>query len=466
MSKWFYLICTIAFALIATCTIQTFGMEQGCSILAAMLVASLLPHVVSRRCNWWSPLCSQVLTVISLILIASAIHYIWAKTLQCGATLEMPQLLSDDRGYYKWALHHYDGRCNEPRATFIGFSLVMLGLWKLLGVSIVWPVAFNLMLTLTAIIMCGSMAVKFTRKRTSMAAPAAGALAMSLLSLHGYFMSQGFVLLKEALVYVAISMVALSFINLQNNDSTPRHSAINIALYTAACCILALVRAKYINFVALGIPLLAMSHMRNRTWKISTIIVVTIITWYMGMYFSPTYNITKQINNVVGGETMTQVMSSDQSLHVNYLALMDGYFFLPVWKKILFLPFTCGTQFIIPFPWNISIASWEGIMPRIRLGWYMCGGLMLFYYCWIAWHRKESLGTITWWPLISFVAISYITAGSVSRYILAFQPIFVAIAIYIIALAKDNLHKTPLKIFYSAYLTLLLTALVISYNLS
>lgn len=461
MFRYCYIALSLVAIVIAAITVSTFGMADGLSIVAAMAVACVVPLAVARRCcSWWSPACSVAFAVVALVLVASAVNYIYASTLQQGATLEMPHLNSDAGGYYKWALHHYDGRCNEPLITFFGFPMAMLALWHVLGVSIVWPVAMNLMLTATSIIMAASLAVTFTRRIKGIPPSTTAAITMALLGLHGYFLSQGFVIQKEAINYVTITMIAIAFVKLHDKDTTRRQAVVAVAMYAVACLALALVRAKYINFAAIGVVVLALSCWRTRWRSLLALVAVTGITWYLGMYFSTTYSIEQQAYNVTGGEIMTLAFSGDNYQGM-YYGWMDGYFTQPMWKRALYLPFTCGTMSIIPFPWGAESSAWTSVMPRVRIGWYLCAGLMFIYYLMLSWRRKHSLGLIMWWPVICYVGISFICAGSVSRYILPFQPMFVAITVYVGALIRtDGTLRRPLLTAYGIYAALLAASLI------
>jgi len=460
MSKWAHIACAVAALVVAAVTLHTFGVAQGCTIVAALAVAFALPYAVARRCSWWSPAASVALCVASLIIAASAVYYMWHYTLACGGTLEMPLLKSDSSGYYRWALHHYDGRCPEPLTTFFGFPLAMLALWKVLGVSIVWPVAMNMSLTIASIAMGAGLAASFVRGRDLIKPSTAATLTIALLSLHGYFISQGYVIQKEALVYISMTMVAMGLFRLSNPGGTRRDTITGIALYALACVILALVRAKYINFAAFGVVLLAVSRWRTSWRSIATLVAVTFATWLMGMYCSTTYSVAQQVGNVVGGEYITQAFKPGINEQKFYIDLMDGYFCLPAWKKVLLLPFTCGTQFVIPFPWQNYSNEWTSIIPRIRLGWYLCGGLALCYYAVLSWRKDATLGLVAWWPVVCAMGIAYISAGTVSRYILPFQPMFAAIAVYVVAHLWCNRHRRPITIAAAAYAAILITALI------
>lgn len=466
MSRYCHIALAFIAIILAAVTVSTFGMADGASIVAALSVAWAMPYALARRCSWWSGGASLALNAVSLIIAASAVYYIWKYTLDCGATLEMPQLKSDSAAYYRWALHHYDGRCPEPLTTFFGFPIAMLLLWKVLGVSIVWPVAMNMSATIAAIAMGGSLAASFVRGRDLIAPSTAATITIALMGLHGFFLSQGYVVQKEALVYLATTMIALAFYKI-NDTACQRRQALNgIVLYTVACIILALVRAKYINFAAMGLVLLAAARWRTRWRSMAVLTAVTFIAWLLGMYCSTTYSVAQQVGNVMGGKYITLSLGANTDIQGSYLDYMDGYYCLPAWKKVLLLPFTCGTQYIIPFPWNPGSYEWTSLFPRVRVGWYLCGGFALCYYALLSWRRDTSLGLVAWWPVMCAMGIAYICAGTVSRYILPYQPMLTAIATYVIALAWSNRHRRLIAIASSIYIATLIAALLIAWYIS
>ena len=439
-----------------------FGIAQGAAIAVSMALACVVPLVLARRCSWWSLASTVAYCAVALFSVVSAIYFLYEVSVGSGATLEMPNLDCDARLYYDWALHYYDGRRPEPYVTFFGFPVLMILMWKALGVSVVWPSAFNLMLMLGAVAMSGSLAAHITRS-TAMKPTTAATMAISLMGLHGFFLSQGFVIQKEAIVYIAVTMVAMSLFRLQDASASRRKTVASVALYVGACLIFAPVRAKYINFALFGVGLLAISCWRTRWRSIVVMLVMTVATWYLGMMLSTTYNIKQQMETMAGGAEMTESFGMVEGIHLDYLNWMGGYFSLPLFKKLLLLPFTCGTQFVIPFPWGAEDDSWGAWMPRIRLGWYLCGVLALCYYGMLSWRRRYSVGLVAWWPVICFVGIAYISAGTVSRYILPFQPLYTAVAVYVIACFRIPELRRPLLRAFVGIEVLLAVALVVAF---
>lgn len=459
MYRYCYIVLSLVAIVIAAVTVSVFGIADGFKTVAAMTVACAFPYLLARRCSWWTPACSVALMGSMLVLVACAVNHIWESTLRCNLMLDNPVLGPDATKYFRWALHHYDGRCEEPLITFCGFPLAILGLWRVLGVSMIWPVALNVMLTVTSIILGGRITVAFTRKIEGVTPSAAAAIAMALLGVHCFFISQGHAVQKEASMYVAMSMIALVFVELQQVPATRRKALQWVCVYAAGCLLLAVIRAKYINFAALGIVLLAVGTWRKQWRSLAALSGITVATWMLGMYCSTTYSVEQQVYNVTGGEYMDLAFGKVEGIQEQYLEMMGGYFGLPMWKRVLLLPFTSGVQYVIPFPWGAEKVLWGSIMPRLRLGWYVCGGLAIVYYAMLSWRRKHSLGAVLWWPVICFAGISFISGGTVSRYILPLQPTFCAIAVYVGALIYTGTHRKQLLAASGIYALLLVVAL-------
>ncbi len=457
MTRYCYIALSLIAIVIAAITVNTFGMADGATIVASLAIACVIPWLVGRRCSWWSPACTIVLVAVGLILVANALCNIYCTTLEVNATFEKPYLWNDAGGYYKWALHHYDGSCKEPKTAFIGYPLIVCGLFYLFGANIIWPVALNVMLTLFAVIMTSSLAVMITHNRTNVKATTIAALAMGLTSLHGFFLFHSGEVLKEPTMYIAMILVAMTFINILQVPESRKNSIKWIFLFAVACIIIAAVRARFINFVAIGIAIIAFTKWRSLWRSIMAMGVITFALWVFGMILSPSHSVHNQISIVSGGVAMSKAFGDVDGIQLEYYKLLNGYFRLEIWKKLLLLPITTGTQYMIPLPWTIeSLAS---ILAHVRIGWYLSGGLALFYYGFLSWRKECSLGLIAWWPAICFVAIAYICGGTVSRYTLSFQPVFISIAVYVIALVMSGRYRTLLRNFAIGYSIMLVFAL-------
>ena len=63
-----------------------------------------------------------------------------------------------------------------------------------------------------------------------------------------------------------------------------------------------------------------------------------------------------------------------------------------------------------------------------------------------------------------FLIIAYITGGSVSRYILPMQPLFVVIALYVLLKVKHGNYRRSFTIWMIVYTFILIAVLIMCYN--
>lgn len=456
----------IVFALLATLTTQYFNLNDAVSIVLSMLVAYLIPRLVYSRSDiscrwgqWW-------LLIVAALLALYAILSIKACTIDTVATLEEPNLYSDDGNYYAWALSHYDGRCPEPKLSFKGLPLFMLWQWKLLGVSIAWPIALNYMFTLLTIVMTGKMACRMlSRKFENFSPSTIAAVAMVMVSLMGFFMSQGVRIQKEAACSLGLVLVGYTLAGMTGTQYKKSRWR-DIAIFVTGCLLLAMVRTNFTYFAIVGAAMMMLAN-RCAKWKYGALLVIisAVITVTFSIFFSYTFG--QQYRTVDGGDAMALAFNGG-IVQQPYFNIIGDYYHYPEWKRLLLLPITAGVQYIIPFPWlyDYSHFSIFSMLPRLRWMWYFVGGVCIFYYLFIniIHHKNSNLGIWAWWPLVLFMIIAFITGGSVSRYILPLQPLFVVIALYVLLHLKQGTYRRPFILWMIVYVFILIAVLVLCYD--
>lgn len=423
----------LALLLVAGVTAVAYPVNQAARMTMALAVAYAVPRWLYGRSDHATLAGHGVLLVAALWLATIAITFVRHATLASGASFTMPYLYNDASNYYNWALAHYDGSAVEPKVTFWGYSILIVAMWKVLGVNIIWPVAANVMITLLTIVLTGKLASRLIGERHARVAT----LAMAMLTVMGFFMSQGSQMLKESWAYLAITLIACGMVpcglpkrqlrNQREKGGNGASSVVQYALiYALGCLLLAAIRAKYVNFLFFGIVMMAVAG-RLRQWRYYVMLLaVTLACWFLGMAMTDHYTVVQQVNNVTGEGGMATIFTPEGP----YQRILGDYFHYPVWKKLLYLPVTCGVQWIIPFPWlpEGHSLSWLSIAPRLRLGWYVLSGVVLYFYLFRSYRRGWQWAVWAWFPMVCYVGIAYMTAGTVSRYILAFQPWWMALA--------------------------------------
>ena len=341
----------IALALVATLAARWFDFDGALQVVLGFTVAYLVPKFVySNRkiaCSWGK----WLLLVFATLLAIYTIHTINLCTRDFGFSFEEPNLHSDDGRYYSWALSNYDGRCGEPKLPFKGLPWIMLWLWRIFGVSIVWPLAMNYMFTLLAIVTTGKIAHRMLSHRFTSCDPAAiAATAMLMTSLLCFLISQGVRIQKEAACMLGIVMVGYGLAGLaQTAQGGKREKMRDFAVFVLGTVLLAMIRTNFAYFAMIGAAMMAFAN-KGANWKRGTVMAVTAlaITLLFSILFA--YSFGQQFRTVDGGDAMALAYKMGGA-QTPYLAFIDDYYHYPEWERILLLPISGGVQYIIPFPW-------------------------------------------------------------------------------------------------------------------
>ena len=451
----------IAFAVLGVVASSHFGMADGARITMAYLIAYLIPKIVLTRARGTSTAASVVLLVLTIALMALSYINLLEWTSVDGYDLEVPNIKNDARGYYKWALYHYDGRVDPHYIVFKGFPLMMLMSWKLLGLSVIWPQAMNMMFTLTSVVLTGMTTRRLLTGRVSMPMNTLLTGSMLLTCLLSYYLLSGISILKEASVFLAISMSGYALSSMASVDEERHHPWRDLLIFILACVLMAFVRTTFLYFIAIGVVLMALPHWR-RDWIMALgMILIILIMLNAGNYFAA-YSFEQHANIANGGWDMQLTYSEDNNpSRAAYRKLIGYYFLYSPWHKFFMLPLTLSLQFIAPFPWQ-AVGEDNIIFNhiiRFSYGWYALGGMALFYYLFISWRRQDNMGMWSWWPAITYAATAYVMAGSVTRYALTFEPLFVPVVMYLICRLLDGCWRKAFKrwcIFFVILLTITL----------
>ena len=469
MSSMLYLLGEmLALALLAIFAIRVFDLSDAISIILSMTVAYLIPRFIYSRSRYWCHWGHWVLLIMAFLMAMYVVLSIKVCTVDIGETLEEPGLHSDSGSYYAWALSHYDGRCGEPKLPFKGLPLFMLWQWKVLGVSIAWPMALNYMFMLLTMVMTGKVACRLLcRKFEDFKPSTIAAVAMLMVALLGFLVSQGLRIQKEAGCALGLLLVGYTLAGMASGEKlTKRIYYRDIAVFVTGCLLLAMVRTNFVYFAVVGaLMMLFSNHRANWKYGLVLTIVAAVITVAFSILFSYTFG--QQYRTVDGGDAMALAFKVG-IVQQPYFNIIGDYYHYPEWKRVLLLPVTAGVQYVIPFPWlyDYSNATILSLLPRFRIMWYFVGGACLHYFLYITiLHPKSNnLGMWAWWPLALFMIIAYITGGSVSRYALPLQPLFVVIALFVFLNVKQGNYRRSFTIWMIIYTFVLLAILMLCYN--
>lgn len=458
----------LALALLAAFAVRVFELRDAISITISMAVAYLIPRLIYSHSRYWCRAGHWLLLAVGSLLAMYVVLSIKACTVDVEYTLEEPLLHSDSGSYYAWALSHYDGRCPEPKLPFKGLPLFMLWQWHVLGVSIAWPLALNYMFTMLTIVMTGKVACRMLcRKFTDVQPSTIATMAMLLVSFMGFLISQGLRIQKEAGCALGLLLVGYTLAGMASGETLTRsHRYRDIAIFVTGCLLMAMVRTNFVYFAVAGAIMMTFSN-RRANWKYGATLAVlaAVITVAFSIMFS--YSFGQQYRTIDGGDAMALAYKTGV-VQQPYANIIGDYYHYPEWKRLLLLPVTAGVQFVIPFPWlyDYSGATIFTLLPRLRLMWYFVGGACLHYFLYITiLHPKSNnLGMWAWWPLALFMIIAFITGGSVSRYALPLQPLFVVIALYVLLKVKRGHYRRSFTLWMIIYAFVLVAILVMCYN--
>lgn len=450
----------VVVCLLMAISVWTFGTE-GIGVACAMAVALMVPQWLYRRMSHHDSRGGLLLAVVGALMVAWAFYNIYLWTAAVGLPIHTPQLQSDAASYFRWAHNHYHGIPNDCDTKFIGFPLIVLLSWQLLGQSIAWPIAINVMLTLLAVVFIGLTACRLLEGRVSIRNRQIALLAMAGTSVLFYYLSHASLLLKEPVTYFAVAIAAYAIAHFKCPNISTKSLRTSVALFAASIALMAIARTGVIYFILAGV---ALAWADNRSmWRFAlTLSGIALIGIGVGILLSNGFSTEVQMRIVAGTNNGGDMMGKVYESRNIYATIMGSYFSLPVWQKILLLPVTCIVQTFIPFPWvNTEELTVVSFATRCQWGWYAIAGIAIFYLLFCSW-RKRSLGFWGLWPFVCFALAAFSTGGSVSRYALPYQPLFVIVALWVVCKAREHKRLRALALWCAAFAAL--TALILTYS--
>ena len=441
-----------------------FALCDAAYIVVGFTVAYLVPRFAYSRMNNWSTMGVAALSWAWLVMGVLGINYIARATVCVDASLSQPALWNDAARYYNYALqlfhHQSTGNAVDP---FPGLPLLTVLLWKVFGIGIVPPLAMNMMLTLATIVITGSLASSLLDGRTSMSSRQVASLAMAMTATLFFFLSHGTQMLKEPLTYFGVMLCALALASLTRLNDT-RLAWRPIALFALGITIVAMARTTYSIMMLAGVLFIGVGN-RPQWRNALAMLVLGAAVYYAANEFGHalSYNYYDGYFDSNKSAEISQqfiIGANQQPL----AKIVGDYFSLSLWRRALLLPLLCAVQFIIPFPWIMGDVTISELVPRIALPWYAIGGLTLYYLGWMSWRKQTSLGCFPLWVAFCFAVPAFIAAGSVSRYMLPFQPLMVPMAILAVATLRERHYRKNFIIFVIAYTLLLAATLIVCYR--
>ena len=412
--------------------------------------------------GWWTLLVAT--TFLAVGVIANT-HYF---TEVSGGTTSDPVLNNcDSRGYFLDALHHSGMDKGVPEsATRRGYGLLISSLWKITGITIVSPLVLNMLMILLTIIISGGITYRLSGGKGCGTTHGKASLAMIMTASVCYFLNSGTVLLKEAGISLAMSLIALGLTSTIAGDSPIRAKEripYTIA-FIAGLALLGVFRHTFILIATLGTILLMRWNNPPRLKQSFLFLALGAAAWGI-MTLLTRSDISGIAGGVVDGAAVQSSFFYDNDQHRFYNNLVGDYLQLPAWKRILMLPMSAVTQFLVPFPWNFSRDITFGYTlayAHIAYPWYIIGGIILFF-IFTGWRTAPSrLRRFVVTGVILWLVPAYLFAGTVSRYALPMLPMLIPAAVHVITTCRNS---KPFRIWGLCYTALIAVTLIVCHYL-
>lgn len=457
----------LCFSVIGFFTAQWFGLAESIRIVLALAVAYAVPRGTYAMSAGNSRQGHFVLLALGMFLALCVTDALREYTLGSLGSMQYPDLRSDDGNYYWWAAR----ACNSGQLTFthgmpfMGFPLLMLGIFKVLGISVVWAVAVNMMFTLLSVVVFAQAAVRILRGRVSAPASTVSSLVMLLCALLFYYLSQGIRVQKEASCYLAIALAAYSLARFCPEGRGRAPLWRDVLVFGLSCVMLALSRWTMGGFVLVGVLVTLLATWRQQRHAALLLLAVAVAVFAVGWPLAYGYGPNRLANIITGRGAMSNLYITGITQEP-YKLIIGDYFQFTIFRRLLSLPVSCGVQAIIPFPWllgGLHGANADTLLPRLGWGWYAVVGVCLYYYIFSGWKRGR-LGLWPLWPVACFMAVAYVTGGSLSRYVLPVEPLFAIVAAFTLLKERSNTNHTVFRGWMAAYGVGLIAVLVTCYG--
>lgn len=437
--------------------------------LLCLSVAYAIPRIIYSKSSIRNSVGQYALLAVAFIMAIGIIINIWQFTEVMGGTVSHPLLVNTDSSrYYNMALAIYDGYGYDISVANVGYPLIISAIWKITGITILVPLFVNMLFTLISIVLSAFISVRLLDNVFNDANKKIGAIAIILTGACCYYVGCGMVILKEPSIYLGIALTGYVLTSIYKDNivkESHKRCLLDISLFTVGAVLLAFNRVGFCYLIIIGIFMLVSYKSKHALRK--ALIMFTIIC---GMSVIGVVNFTPGIGfqaNIVQGESLNQeyMTSGQQRAYGN---IVGDYFNYPTWKRVALLPVSIATQYLIPFPWNFmrdTPFGYSQIYSHIAYLWYCIGALIIFFYIFVLWSKKNEIILWSLWAMICFMVPAFLFAGSVSRYWLPFLPLLVPCGIYSIFSLYNSKRKKTFKIFASVYVILLIITLLVCYKL-
>lgn len=435
------------------------------SLMAVWIVVSLLYQYTRPRnsAGWWTLLAAT--TVLSIGVIVN----VWYFTTASGVTVSDPVLNNyDARDYFDSSLAVITGAGELPTHHRMAIARFIAQIWDVTGISIFSPIVVNMTMVLAAVIISGLISERMLRGVTGRSPQWVTTCAMIMTAGVCYYLNSGTVLLKDAAVALAMALCAFGLTGIPRPFADRCNRGLAAGCFCVGILLMAMARFQYIWIVVVGIVLLLL-FTGWRRWGFAAVLLLLCITaWSLAReYVVTAEDAADMVTDAMEGPYLRfSNWFDDIPGHQAYEQYIDrDYFYWPVWKKLLWLPISAVTQYLIPFPWNYIRDTNFGptlAYAHFAYPWYAVGSLVLYFIGGCIRRAPRELTAWTAWAVMAWLLPAYMVAGTVSRYGLPFVPMLVPAAVYVAA--QCTRHKSW-RVWTAIYTVALAMTLIVCHHL-
>lgn len=395
------------------CTLVGLVLLPGAPVVQSLIGFGCVTLVVTatyRRVRSYHPAGEYALFAAALIMTLGIVANTYYFTTVSGGTCSSPVLQNFDSNQIWNDINAHYGIGDGYTASRALFGTFNAALMHLFGHSIVVLLIANMFMLLSALLVGSLVAHNLTGdRRTSGVALCASAAVC-------YLLTMGTLLLRDAWIIFAMALAAYGL---------TKQSRYNWIYTLVGAALIASIRPNWTFTIILGIVLMTFaksSAQRNYLRALALCLAV------FALWLVPTLcAISPTLEGCFDPEVLNQYYKFDYPQHNAYYSLLGNYYDFPLYKKILHLPITLIVQFFIPLPWNFTRYlnfGYTEAMAQFAYPWYVFGGLLLYYLCFVLRSADRRMQIITLWAMLCWAIPCVLYGGTVSRYALPMVILF------------------------------------------
>ena len=387
---------------------------------------------------------TPILATAIILLTVGVVANMHLFTDAPGASDSNPTLANPDAAR-NWndALFYLGESAELSAASHSFYSAILAGIMFIAGKSLTTLLAFNVLLTTATLILTAATTWRLTASRKL------ATTAMCATACICYLMASGCILVKDAWMITTLALAAFAM-------SRPGHFAMWAALLAVAMSVA--VRPSYALVIVAGLCITGVPRTSRALPQRLIVAVVAVTGWWLMQHSGNSPDIATQLT---GAADFEQWRSPSQQGWYDITG--DGIFHSPL-QKLMFLPLSAVTQFLIPLPWTWARDAIYGptvAVAHFGFPWYLFAATVIYYFA--ACRRLASRETLLLaaWGVLCWLIPCYTAMGTVSRYALPAIPLLAPAA----AVALTQWRRRSFAIWVAVFAILLTATLITVHHL-